>query len=498
MLRLALAPAVLRVLFAGAAVLALPGCAVHDSRSQPLPSPCTEAGFAGNPLGSRCGRLVDTEGRVVALRGVNARVKGLFDVTWDPTQPPLMPLTTFTSADAALMRSFGFDALRLPLNWSGLEPSEDWGFDEAYLDQVEAVVDACRQVGIRVLLDLHQDDYSKELGGDGAPLWAIDPPPTQIGPPPAGVNPALSNQTIAAFNTFFGASAAGASLRARFIAMASHVAARFAGDPAVIGMEIYNEPLPDMAALLLLYQPALAAVRQVMPDQLFAFEPSAFRNIFDVAPLGSGSLGPGTAYAPHVYTFVFNTSTPAQQAAMTKEELVSSNASAAAEAASWDAPALVTEYGYSPDAPHAQDYFTWQSELQEQYALSSFMWVWKELPPADWGCFDYDAATSTFTERAWMKKVLARVRPAAVAGWPTTYGFDRASGSFTLAFQSDPSVLGPHLIAVAPVLGGPLAVTCDGRAVAAESADAWGTLAITCGQGDGASHTLTVSVAPLP
>jgi endoglycosylceramidase len=493
-IRPSLAPALLSLL----ALLSLAACAVDDPPPAPYQAPCTETLFQGNPLGARCGRLVDVEGRVVALRGVNARVKGIFDVVWDPTQPPLMALTTFGAEDAALMRSAGFDALRLPINWSGVEPTQDGGFDEGYLDAVSAVVDLCQAEGIQVLLDLHQDAYSKELGGDGAPLWAIEPPPVTLGPAPAGVNPTTENQTIAAFNTFFGDSADGAALRARFIAMAVHVAARFADDPAVIGLEIFNEPPPDMMTLLPFYQDALAAFRPVMPDKLFTFEPSALRNIADMAPLGPGSLGPGTAYAPHIYTFVFSGSTPAEQAAMTKEDLRPSNQSAADEAASWDAPALVTEWGYAPDSPHWQDFFTWQSELQEDYLLSSFLWVWKELPPSDWGLFDYDTTTQSFVERAWMVKEMARVRPAAVAGWPSGYAFDRTSGAFELTFQSDPSVLAPHLVAVAPVLGAPLSVTCDGAAVTPTGVDGWGTLSILCGQGDGLTHTLRVNVAPLP
>jgi endoglycosylceramidase len=485
------------------ASLALPACSSGAPSAAPpvhYRSPCTETGaaFAGNPLGTKCGRLVDAEGRFVTLRGVNARVKGIFDVVWDPTQPPLMPLTGFSAGDATQMRELGFDALRLPLNWSGVEPTESGGFDEAYLDQVATVVGLCRDAGIQVLLDLHQDDYSKELGGDGAALWAIQPPPTMLGPPPAGVNPLMTNQTISAFNTFFGDAAEGATLRARFIAMATHVAARFAAEPAVIGLEIYNEPPADIATLLALYRPALEAFREAMPDKLFAFEPSAVRNIADRAPLGTGSLGPGTAYAPHIYTFVFNEGTTVDQQLMTKDDLQPSNESAAEEAASWDAPPLVTEWGYSPDSPHAQDFFTWQSELQEQYQLSSFMWVWKELPPADWGCFDYDATTQRFTERSWMKKVLARVRPAAVAGWPVGYSFDRATGVFELTFLADPAVTAPHLIAVAPALGPPLLVTCDGLLAAPSSVDAWGTVSVPCGAQDGKSHLLRVMVAPLP
>jgi endoglycosylceramidase len=481
-----------------AAAPCLAGCFVDDPPPPPYHPPCTEAAFAGNPLGARCGRLVDPEGRVVVLRGVNARVQGIFDVTWDPTQPPLMPLTGFTADDAAGIRAFGFDALRLPLNWSGVEPTADGGFDEAYLDKVAEVVGFCRDAGVRVLLDLHQDDYSKMMGGDGAALWAVQPPPKTLGPPPPGQNPLFDVDVLNAYDTFFGTSAEGATLRDRFVAMATHVAARFEGDPAVVGLEIYNEPPPDMMTLLGLYEPALASFRQVSPDKLFAFEPSALRNVADTAPLAPAPLGPGTAYAPHVYTYVFSGATDAEKEAVTKADLVRSNQSAAAEAASWDAPPLVTEWGYGPKDPKAEDYFTWQSELQEQFQLSSFLWLWKELSSGLSGCFDYDPTTGAFTERAWMKRALARVRPAAVAGWPLSYGFDRATGKFELKFQSDPAVTAAHLVAVAPALGAPEAVTCDGTPVDTTPADAWGTLAIQCGQADGAVHTLRVDVAPLP
>jgi endoglycosylceramidase len=477
------------------ALASLPGCFADDGLPLPpvyQPS-CVEVPFPGAPLGSRCGRLVDAEGRVVTLRGVNARIDGVFDVLWDPTQPPLMPLATFDAGDAEQIRQFGFDALRLPINWSGVEPTKDGGFDESYLDRVAAVVSLAADAGIRVLIDLHQDAYSKEMGGDGAPLWAIEPPPVTLGPDPTA---ATAPQVVEAFDTFFGASPAGANLRARFIAMATHVAARFAAEPAVIGLEIYNEPPPGIDALRPFYDAALASFRQVSPDKLFVFEPTGLRNIFDTTSNGPGSLGPGTAYAPHVYTFVFNHQAGA--ADMTKDDLRPSNVGAADEAASWDAPALVTEWGYGPDAVHAADFFTWQAELQEENQLSSFLWLWKELSPSFWGCFDYDAATGAFTERPAMKKWLARVRPSAVAGWPTAYSFDRASGVFDLAFRSDPSVDAAHLIAVAPLLGAPLAVTCDGAAVEASPFDAWGTLSIRCGGTDGADHTLRVTVAPLP
>ena len=77
------------------------------------------------------------------------------------------------------MRALGLDLLRLPINWSGVEPAPRQ-LDDAYLDRVDAAVRARRTQGWYVLIDLHQDAYSKEIGEDGAPLWAIEPPPAML------------------------------------------------------------------------------------------------------------------------------------------------------------------------------------------------------------------------------------------------------------------------------------------------------------------------------
>jgi hypothetical protein len=94
-----------------------------------------------------------------------------------------------------------------------------------------------------------------------------------------------------------------------------------------------------------------------------------------------------------------------------------------------------------------------------------------------------------------MERWLARVRPAAVAGWPQSIGFDRASGVFEMRFVSDPKITAPHQIAVAPVLGAPTEVTCDGESVQGQ-VDASGTMELSCGQADGREHVLRVVVAP--
>jgi endoglycosylceramidase len=109
----------------------------------------------------------------VTLRGVNARVRGIFDVTFADGRLPLEPIPVFDAGDAARMQALGFNLLRLPISWSALEP-ERGRYDDAYLDRIAAVTRLCGRRGILVLIDFHQDAFSKEIGEDGAPRWVLD------------------------------------------------------------------------------------------------------------------------------------------------------------------------------------------------------------------------------------------------------------------------------------------------------------------------------------
>ncbi len=304
----------------------------------------------------------------------------------------------------------------------------------------------------------------------------------------------LSKQVLDAFETFFGDSAKGDELRKRFAAMAEQVAARYADDPNVLGFEIFNEPQATDAGVARLNAEAYPRLRAAAPDKLYLFEPPVTRNFTDASSLADAPLGPMTGYAPHVYTLAF-VGTDADKQAMTKETLRRSNENARTEADSWGAPLMISEWGYDPKGIKAAEYFQWQSELQEENRASSFFWVWKEQSQGRWGCFDYDDASGTFSERAATKLALGRVRPAAVAGWPHSFGYDAAAGELTLKFAGNPRVTAPHRIAVAPVLGPVVSAECDGASVSTTAAGA-GVVEVSCGQGDAADHELVVRVAP--
>ena len=208
-------------------------------------------GLDGRRLQVVDGRLLDQRGREVTLRGVNARVEGVFDVTFDDGRLPLEDIPTFDAGDVDRMRDLGFNLLRLPINWSALEPSAA-STRRAYLDRIAAVVELCAKRGVLVLLDFHQDAFSKEIGQDGAPRWVLD---LLLGPngypylggPITDLNARrLAPHTLEAFRRF---DANEQGVQDLFAQAAAVVAKRFRRNRTVVGYEIMNEPLATPNAL---------------------------------------------------------------------------------------------------------------------------------------------------------------------------------------------------------------------------------------------------------
>ncbi len=118
----------------------------------------------------------DAFGRYVYFHGVNLSGSTKFPATeqFDPEKGVLelgddvsYVGKPFPLEDANLhfskLRDLGFNSVRLLINWEGIQHAGPWTYDEEYLDYLEAVVDRARVYGIYVLLDMHQDLFSRHL-----------------------------------------------------------------------------------------------------------------------------------------------------------------------------------------------------------------------------------------------------------------------------------------------------------------------------------------------
>ena len=454
--------------------------------------------------------ILDTHGREIILRGVNARIEGIFDVTFDDGREALEPIPAFSAADTEAMQKLGFNFLRLPINWSAIEPSPNT-YSQDYLDAIQNVLDLCQQAGIYVLLDMHQDAYSKEIGEDGAPLWAIIPAPETLnegGHLGDLLSLRLSGQVQKAFMSFWNndiVDETGKALQAHFIDAMCHVMNHFKDHTAVLGMEVFNEPWllhtdlgeSDIGKLHSFYVNAFNRLKETAPEKLVFFEPDVSKNYpsADGRPQYSAIIPETipwntdqTVYAPHLYINNFiATGNPDPD---DPEIRVNINNSLI-EAAAFNAPLMIGEFGFN----HKDDDYGATMDvvmnLADQYLFHTAQWVWKENSQDAWGFYDFENDVPVLRES--IAKDTARAYPQAISGKIQYIRFDRATYDLTVHFTYAETGE-PHVMFLPVTYGydNGFDVMCDGNNVTYTELDSFGRIAVTCGIDDGNIHELNV------
>jgi hypothetical protein len=111
--------------------------------------------------------LRDGYGRYVMFHGVNVSGSTKVPYALDSLGVPSYagkPFPLDVAAERlAQIRRLGFDSIRLLIIWEGLEPTARGSYDQVYLDYLRAIVEMAGAQGLHVLLDMHQDMFSRHL-----------------------------------------------------------------------------------------------------------------------------------------------------------------------------------------------------------------------------------------------------------------------------------------------------------------------------------------------
>lgn len=457
-----------------------------------------------------------------------------------PSNSPLYPYPPLCRDDIDEMAALGFNAVRLPVAWSLIEPQRGQ-FSQTYANRIAQVVGWAKADHMYVIVDLHQNAFSRfmddpakpslpggrriDLGShSGAPAWATytDGFPSEDYLGHRELNPAV----LEAFNNFWYDRD---GIQDEYIKAVAFLVNRFKDDSTVAGYSIFNEPLngwnfpPGFDDLLLFpfyrrvidavtgmhdglpcwsgfFMPAVCGYRDLgvhATSQLFFLDTGLLREVTDFPTHLSMPITsyPNVVLGVHAYTHIYTVDTflsePPNKANYPWGGYEQGFTSADREAKAMRMAVLVMEFGDSPQ---------WDGEIvanvlleEEKHRVGFMFWTWKENGGSDkWGIYS-SPAEGTPCLRAAREQLLARVYPRATADPNATFHYDPTEGGFTMKAggrQGD----APTVVYIPAEVTG--AVSGSGQVGISTATDPDGSRVVTADP-TGGMFTITVAAAPL-
>lgn len=407
--------------------------------------PAAQAAAApSEPIESSGRWLVDSQGRVVVLHGVNMVTK----------RTPNLPSDVGWGADdAAYLSSEGFNSVRLGFGYAAIEPAPDT-YDQAFLSALADEAQVAGDNGLFVLADVHQDQFTDRYRGNGLPDWMADDDglANTNQPFPLGYfgNPALQR----AFDNFWANVDApdGDPLQSHYAEGLRRLAAELAGNSRLLGYDVFNEPWPgtnwgpcyqddacagpgefDATLLSDFTDRAVAGIRAGDPGGLAFYEPNL--NFDYGRPTGHRNpADPNTALSFHNYCF--NEGAGGGTAGCDAEEQRTFANALAHSAATGSAP-LMTEFG-ATDSTATMERL---AAAADRSMVGWHYWTYSNVfagadNPATSLILDLDQPPSPANIKQPAMDVLARPYPQVVAGTPTSWSFEPGSKTFKLAYST--------------------------------------------------------------
>jgi endoglycosylceramidase len=399
------------------------------------PTQNADPGGALLSVGTNGDWLTNSDGQVVILHGLN-------DVYKVGSGEPSG--NGFDNDDAAFLAANGFNAVRVGIIWSDLEP-EPGMFDPAYLKSVEETVHTLGEHGIYSIIDFHQDAYSSAFGGEGAPAWATETNGATNISLPFPYNEFFNPAETQAWDSFWSNADApnGLGLEDNYSQMLEYVANAFNGNPDVAGFELMNEPSPgsetlgtlfggssfDTQELNPFYDQGADAIRAADPNTPIFYEPNVLSSVGLPTQLGTVDAT-GTVFSFHDYC-EFDLG---PLGCIPNVDTIANNALTYANAQG--IPAFMTEFGASSD----QTGIGASMNAADQHLIGWTEWAYSSQgdisttanPPSSESLVynPADPLTGANINTANLD-TLAEPYPQVISGTPESYSFDNGTFQFT-------------------------------------------------------------------
>jgi hypothetical protein len=386
------------------------------------------------PLGTQNGRIVDAAGRDVILRGVEHHA--LQDVPYIGRE--VLP------EDYPLIASWGFTTVRMAISWSRIEPMPGQ-YDDGYIAEIRAAMDACQAAGITVVLEWHQDLWGKcaatlvDNTANGAPDWTCPNPVPAVG---ALFDRLWQNQD---------------GLFDSFLAAWGHVLGVLGNHPALLGLDVFNEPTGTAQTPALerdyvypAYRRIVPALRAAFPKGLLFLDATLARNdsmTLYTEPLDS--LGAGVVFAPHLYTGWLKLYLLGKE--ISPDDKAADFAAARAQAAALHLPLWDGEWGVNLNLDTALADLETHVGLEDTSLIGSSYWAFERAVPTNGNSSISGAQSILDVNRQVRQPVVDRLsRPYPIQSPGTLAGLEYDFSAARLTVTIDVTSVTSPLVLYAP------------------------------------------------
>ena len=366
-------------------------------------------------LRAEAGHFRDGSDAVVVLRGLN--------VAGNSKVPPFLPLDDVSQLDP--LQQWGVNVIRLVFTWEAYEPTVG-DYQQAYLDQLTTVVEGALDRGIYVIVDFHQDGFSRFLAdgcGDGFPKWAVpkslkpDTPDNGHNCATWGIKMTLDSDVHKAFSDFYADSD---GVRGRYLKLFGRLAEHFAKHPAVLGYDLINEPWGwETSEIGPLYEAVAKVIRATHPKAILFIEGHVTTNGGAIQTLLDKPKFDNFAYAPHFYDAAMLAS-HAWSGLSTVTDVGFQNMRAKAK--QWNVPLFIGEFGAHANTIGGAAYMDLQYQRLDETFASAAQWNytpgWTPANKDGWNDEDLSVIDNKGMLRA---NYRVRPYPSQIAGQPIAF-----------------------------------------------------------------------------
>jgi len=373
----------------------------------------------------------DTQGRITTYRGVNVS-------NYSKNSPDFLPW--HTKEDYQRLNKWGINLVRFQVFWEAIEPKVGI-YNTDYLSKVVEHIKILEELEIDVIVDVHQDLYSRKFTGNGFPEWAVKDGGNKFKPQKEWSLDYLQPAVQESFKNFWKSP----TLQDRYIKML-HTLYEYVGYFSnVIGIDVMNEPFPNLPfiktfekkTLSNFYQKIYASFSSVSGKISLFYESWIATSSGIPSFLNIRSNGKSLHYIPHYYPPFCHTK--GRYRKIDKWLMRMTMRMRAAEAEKFRSPLIFGEYGIENKVKNHLQFVTDFMDECRRYQASCIWWTY------DMDRYDRQSLLDDNKNEKEVVRALMDIYPQKIAGTDPQYHVD--GNTFNLMYRRT-SILGPTIIFV--------------------------------------------------